>query len=234
MSVWRDLLLGLSLSVAVHVLLLWPGRVSQAAEPVFAQGLSAVKLTLVPSRAARQQAPVTQSRPVAEPPNEVYADLFADAPLKTPRTPGDDVLQTAYPEMAGRPAPTEAVHANSPPPDIEINTGLASLAAIEQEGSLEEKGVLSPATMEGVLLPLYPPLSRKKGEEGSVLLEVSIRADGRPHGVRVLRSSGHKRLDRSAVHALENVRFTPARRLGLEVDSTSTFDVSFTLEDASR
>lgn len=44
----------------------------------------------------------------------------------------------------------------------------------------------------------FPLQSQLRGQDGVVLLEVTVDADGRVSATQLLRSSGHKRLDRAA------------------------------------
>jgi protein TonB len=60
--------------------------------------------------------------------------------------------------------------------------------------------------------PRYPPLSRRMGEEGRVLLDVHIMADGSVAEVRLRSSSGSRRLDAAAIAAVQRWRYVPARR----------------------
>jgi protein TonB len=60
--------------------------------------------------------------------------------------------------------------------------------------------------------PLYPAEARKKGYEGEVLLKVEVLADGRVGEIELKRSSGHVVLDSSAVAAVKQWRFIPARK----------------------
>ena len=47
----------------------------------------------------------------------------------------------------------------------------------------------------------YPYRSRVEGEEGRVVLKISLSSEGRASEVSVLESSGFERLDRAAVSA---------------------------------
>jgi protein TonB len=58
-------------------------------------------------------------------------------------------------------------------------------------------------------VPRYPPASRRAREEGEVLVRVLIGIDGRPNEVRILRSSGHARLDDAAIEAVRAALFRP-------------------------
>lgn len=59
--------------------------------------------------------------------------------------------------------------------------------------------------------PQYPPLSRRLGEEGVVVLRVLIDERGTPVAVEVHRSSGYARLDDAAREAVRRARFHPYR-----------------------
>lgn len=60
--------------------------------------------------------------------------------------------------------------------------------------------------------PAYPSLSRRLREQGTVLLEVLILTNGSVGEVRLKESSGFKRLDETAMKAVKQWRYTPARR----------------------
>lgn len=63
--------------------------------------------------------------------------------------------------------------------------------------------------------PVYPALSRKRGEHGVVLLRVHVLADGSADQIEIFESSGYSRLDDAAVRAVKRWRFVPAK-LGAE------------------
>ena len=77
--------------------------------------------------------------------------------------------------------------------------------------------------------PRYPRAARKKGIEGSPIVEVEILADGRVGKVRLVRSSGHEILDREALRAVRRYRFEPARVDGRPVASTWRQKIEFRL-----
>ncbi|WP_246149068.1 energy transducer TonB [Candidatus Accumulibacter phosphatis] len=60
--------------------------------------------------------------------------------------------------------------------------------------------------------PTYPPLSRRMGEEGEVVLRVHVETSGRPSQIEVRKSSGSPRLDQAALDAVWHWRFVPAKR----------------------
>jgi protein TonB len=82
--------------------------------------------------------------------------------------------------------------------------------------------------------PAYPEASRRRGQEGTVRLELSVDANGRVVDVRVTESSGFGALDAAAVEALREWRFRPAQRGGMPVAGSITTAVHFRLENARR
>ena len=79
--------------------------------------------------------------------------------------------------------------------------------------------------------PVYPTISRRLGEEGSVLLLIYVMPDGRVGDVKIKRSSGHPRLDEAAVAAArKGWRFKPATQGGAAVAAWGQYAVAFKLE----
>jgi len=60
--------------------------------------------------------------------------------------------------------------------------------------------------------PTYPSIARKRGYQGTAVLEVFVNADGRVSDLRIIESSRHKLLDRSAIKAVRRWRFEPGRQ----------------------
>jgi TonB family protein len=76
--------------------------------------------------------------------------------------------------------------------------------------------------------PVYTDEARNLKIEGEVLLEMSFSANGELHVNRVVRGLGHG-LDEAAVAAANKIRFKPAMRVGVPVDSTAVVHVVFQL-----
>lgn len=66
-------------------------------------------------------------------------------------------------------------------------------------------------------VPVYPMLSRRLKEQGTVILQVLILADGSIAELSVLQSSGFSRLDAAAMEAVKKWRFEPARQDGIAI-----------------
>jgi protein TonB len=90
-------------------------------------------------------------------------------------------------------------------------------------------GVSSPVRPRSNPKPPYPPEARRLGQQGRVLLEVQVGADGRAISVSVKRSSGFPALDSAAVQGVQRWTFEPARVGGLPVASRADVPVNFSL-----
>ena len=60
--------------------------------------------------------------------------------------------------------------------------------------------------------PAYPPMARKLGIEGVVLLRVDVSAKGTPDKIVIAQSSGASLLNEAAIKAVQGWTFVPARR----------------------
>lgn len=80
------------------------------------------------------------------------------------------------------------------------------------------------------LKPVYPVESEEAGEQGVVVVSVSVDANGKAVDVRVVKSSGSSRLDRSARQAVQRHRFKPATRDGIPIPYKYKFNVNFSIK----
>ena len=210
------LLVGLILSIALHGAALYGKGIHTPPEPMIEQGRTVVQLTLIPSISSKGNpgkgdidvAP-TPAPPVpkpARPPKPIPVPQAARLPDPTPPPPEQPKAQSPEPK------------ASSPAPD--------------QDASLiEEKGVTTDAQAVKAASPVYPRISRRRGEEGTVTLAIDVPASGKAGNISVLQSSGYRRLDEAALKAAQKTRFTPAKQFGRDIDSTTELSFTFRLTD---
>ena len=79
--------------------------------------------------------------------------------------------------------------------------------------------------------PVYPLESRRRGQEGIVLLSVNVDRNGNPLQINIKQSSGFFRLDQTAVKAVWRWKFSPARIGELPIDSMVEIPVRFSLKE---
>ncbi|WP_272486979.1 energy transducer TonB [Zeimonas sediminis] len=135
-------------------------------------------------------APAPTPAPSPAPPPEGTATPSAPAP--TAETPSSAASRPAAAPSAGAAAQAPAV---------------ASAAA---PAGPRRTAPRVDASWAGNTPPPYPMRARRMGDQGEVLLDVRVGADGRVTDVRLKRSSGSELLDRTAIDTVRQWRFTPA------------------------
>ena len=78
--------------------------------------------------------------------------------------------------------------------------------------------------------PAYPPLARRLGEQGKVVLRVAVTPEGTVDDLEIKISSGSSRLDEAALRTVRNWKFIPAKRGETPVHSWVLVPISFKLE----
>jgi periplasmic protein TonB len=78
--------------------------------------------------------------------------------------------------------------------------------------------------------PPYPPLSKRLGEQGKVVVRVYIEVDGTASRAEVRQSSGFERLDQTALQTVLRWRYVPGKRAGVPEGMWFNVPISFVLE----
>ena len=86
------------------------------------------------------------------------------------------------------------------------------------------------ATMIEAVPPRYPVESRRRREQGAVLLMVLLRKDGAVEDISVSRSSGFERLDKAALDAVRRWRWSPTLRGGEAMAVRGIVEIPFVLK----
>ena len=111
----------------------------------------------------------------------------------------------------------DALHPSRPPaPSVESVAGRGAFVDAAPSGRRNQP-------------PAYPWLARISGWEGTVVLRVTIEADGHPSAARIVRSSGYPILDQAAQRAVQQWEFLPAHRGGPAVRSAVELPIRFQL-----
>jgi protein TonB len=80
--------------------------------------------------------------------------------------------------------------------------------------------------------PSYPIGARRRGEEGTVILDVVVAEDGTARTVTKVATSGFPELDGAAERAAAKARFKPGTRDGKPVLSAARITIVFCLRDS--
>ncbi len=162
-----------------------------------------------------------QAAPIVKPPEAKPLPVVKPQPVKqqhtpTPRTPTPQIEAT----QSTLPAPAAPVAA----PPVEIKAAPPAPAAEPLvQPRFDADYLKNPA-------PNYPPLSRRMGEEGKVILRVLVNPQGSADSVEIRTSSGSQRLDDAAVNTVKHWKFIPAKRGDTAVQSAVLVPIIFKLE----
>lgn len=222
----RALLASLTLHGALLALLLMQ-QGSVAPQPT---ALTVQLLPATPLAAASVSAsPATVPRAKAPTRAPATARAAAATPSGSPATVATTIPQAAV-SAAANPALAQVVAA---PAAAGGGGQTGSSAAPTREADGHGPPPLPDRAARVVQMPEpdYPPLSRERGEQGVVMLQLAVDASGRLGEVNVLRSSGFARLDKAARAAVLRWRFQPAIENGQPVAAQLTLPVRFALDE---
>lgn len=127
------------------------------------------------------------------------------------------------------PAPAQIATSPAPPPPEVTLPGPPSPTP-HPAPSIESVGDLS-SKMIAANPPTYPTESRRKREQGTVVLMVLLTVDGTVADISVSKSSGFERLDRAALSAVRRWRWSPTRRGGNPVMVRGLVEIPFILKN---
>lgn len=222
----RNAVIALSV-VALHVGLIWAlqsGLLVRTAElivPVevlaqFIEPAAPLEKPAPPSPPAPpvrpvKPAPVVQKKVVPQRalPSSPMPLAIADA-TPSPNAPTGSLAQ----DVASTPAPVATAPAAPPappaPPAIQLPSSNADYLQNPK--------------------PAYPPLSKRLGEQGKVIVRVLIGADGVPKKAEMRQSSGFDRLDQAALSTVLKWRYVPGKRGGVAEEMWFNVPINFVLE----
>ena len=153
----------------------------------------------------------------------------------------------AVPQMVGRAVPSPPQ--DEKPPEVRLEKPLPPDAGeIKFPEPKEEPQTLKPSNPQTFqhaprqarldappkpkrnIRPDYPKGARQRGEQGDVVLEIRVNAEGTVDDVKVATSSGFAELDEAAVKAARTAKFSPARSGREAVASTARLKLQFKLK----
>ena len=188
----------------------------------------------------------------------ISVSLLANAEPVTKAEPKQQIThQPAIPQKAAKPrqhmpfndhavkeAVVEASQAKSQHVDAPANVNEAVALATESNAVEKLANTTPPAMEEAVQViespkfgaaylqnpaPEYPPLARRKGEQGRVLLQVLVSETGKAEKVQIDTGSGYSSLDQAALEAVRKWSFIPAKKGNMPVSAYVIVPVRFSL-----
>lgn len=171
-----------------------------------------------------------ESPPPPPPPQQEVKPVPVVPPPASPivAPPPPIVLTNNPPPIATSPVPVPApavVAVASAP----VTSTTAAPAAPAPAPRVENAGDLS-SKMISATPPRYPLDSRRKHEQGTVVLAVMLGLDGTVSDISISKSSGFDRLDNAALSAVRRWRWSPTRRDGAPVLVRGLVEIPFVLQ----
>jgi protein TonB len=173
-----------------------------------------VFVRIVPTPTPPRPQPVAVAAPAAKPAAAAVRPTIRPAPEPpvVTRAPVDGPARAPEPVTASAPPAPEPVPP-APPPPVKTAVSLsASYAASNRK-------------------PVYPAMSRRYDEQGTVLLRVLVNPDGSAGAVQIKSSSGFALLDAAARDAVQSWRFQPATVDGKAVAEWYQIPIPFRLQE---
>ncbi len=174
------------------------------------------KLTVVNLTPPPPPPPAAEAPP---PPSPAQPEVVAPPPIvQTPVPPQPQVMTTPDPSPVVMPIARAA-----PPAPPSMAPSLPAPPSTVQGGDLS-------AQMISGKPPRYPIESRRKREQGTVVLSLIVGVDGRVATIAVARSSGFARLDDAARDAVRGWRWSPIIRDGQAVMVKGIVEIPFVIQ----
>ena len=158
----------------------------------------------------------------------------APKPKPKPASKPPAVREPAPPEVKAAPVPEPAPAISSAAPVQPASPPAAATAPPASAVSAPpvKTGVYIPAEYAATnVKPAYPAMSKRYGEQGTVVLRVLVNADGTAGQVEIRTSSGYPLLDESARTAVQRWRFHPATSDGKPVADWFLIPIPFKLQN---
>lgn len=177
------------------------------------------RLVVAQLDAPRPPAPPPPPRSAPQPVKEAVQSV---SPVVVPPPPL--VLTSAPATISTSPAPAPVpVVVPGPPVPSAPAVAVAAPPRMENAGDLSSKMIAADP-------PRYPVDSRRKHEQGTVVLLVILGTDGKVADISVSRSSGFDRLDKAALSAVRHWKWSPTRRDGAPVMVRGLVEIPFVLQ----
>lgn len=150
----------------------------------------------------------------------VLEELDSENPFEEKAKPSEPKKAQKSPAIAKNTTPAK----RSGPSQAELARREAQRRASLAKKITQQASVISRGT------PSYPTSARRKGQEGLVVVTVTVGTSGKVSSCQVSQSSGHASLDQSAISAARRYRFRPAKNgLGEPVSVRKAIPFNFQL-----
>lgn len=237
--------MALATIVLAHVGVLWAWSATRGPEQTPPEPLTMVSVVTSPAPVARAEAKAVQApaKPAKAEPKAQTSTRPAPVPKAAPASVKPVLTSTAEaPAQAPAPAEKSTTATTKPsatpsatPTSVAANNSVSAGGSYNGAPAVPVAAPITAPRFDAAYLdnpaPAYPPLSRKANEQGKVVLQVWVDAQGLAKQVEVRTSSGYERLDRAASTAVSRWKFVPARQGSEAVAATVLVPIVFSFKD---
>ncbi|MEH0835538.1 TonB family protein [Pectobacterium cacticida] len=213
-----------------------PVTVPARPQPVSVELVATVADPVVQAQLAEPEAvasPPEPTPPVVEKPIDDNALLPPEPEKKAPERKASKKKPEPVPKKAAvkktPPAPTPKPQAETVSASTPTTPNPVAQRAVSQPVDAPLTPPLANADYLHNPAPSYPDVAISRGYEGTVLLNVQVRADGKVQTIRIKQSSGYPSLDEAARDTVLHWSFVPARRGTQPVSGWVVVPVDFSL-----
>lgn len=171
--------------------------------------------------------------PIAPKTKVLVVDLIAEPPLPPSEKPKPEPVMAEKIKPVIEVPPPIVQTPTPPPPQISV-TATPSPPKPVAVSAPPSSGPVTVGDLDERLLegrpPRYPMESRRKKEQGTVVVRLLIGTDGRVQQISIAQSSGFDRLDQAALQAIRTWRWQPTIRDGQPVEVRGLYSMPFALQ----
>lgn len=148
-------------------------------------------------------------------------------PPEPPQKPLPQVVHRALQPPPVTPPPTSPVVVSEPSPVAEVAPPPIPPTPNQASTDVRASARISYSRQ---YRPQYPTQAIRLRQEGTVQLKVLVGVDGNPLEIRVMDSSGYRRLDQAAIAAARQWKFNPAKQNGVPRQGWAIIPIEFSLK----
>ena len=224
----------ISATVLLHVILAFLFMLGLMEHTITPPEAPPVLVELMQSQPTPKTIEQRVAKPIPAPPRP--QTVAAPAPTPQPQPSPSKVSTPTEVAQAAPVAPVSAPTAPTPPAPTRVEAPPAPAPTPAPVVITPSKTDVSiPASYSASnQKPIYPNMSKRLGEQGTVVLRVLVKADGSAGEVEVKSSSSYPRLDQAAVEAVKTWRFNSAKIDGKAIDEWYQVPIPFKLQSSSN
>ena len=217
----RDILIAACLALTIHACFLFISPTRSATLVEYREKKRTIEVSL--SKIQKERPPIQRAKSEEE---KLSQPIHKPKPKKEPKFQPKP-QPSSKPEVISEPKLESTTSEIPSLIEESTNNGNASLSSQDRNNTIEEETF--PTYFKNPK-PRYPIMARKRKIEGVVLLKLEVLPNGKVGNIKVQRTSGYSILDESALHAVKDWLFVPAKRNGMSIKVWTKVPILFQLD----